>query len=251
MRQKIVAGNWKMNKNLDDALGTARDIGNEQRPDDVLTILGAPHVYLKDLVDLTLYIPNLEIAAQNAHHEDKGAYTGEVSVPMLSSIGIKYVILGHSERRQYFGEDDALIATKIDKVLAHDMTPIYCCGEPLGIRKSGSHLEYVKSQISNSLFHLDASQILKLVIAYEPIWAIGTGETATPEQAQEMHASIRGILAVKYGDEVAAAVSILYGGSVKPGNAKELFSMADVDGGLVGGASLKVEDFTQIIHSFG
>lgn len=249
-RKKIAAGNWKMNKSLDDALSTAQEIGNAERPNDVLTILGSPYLYLNALTEITADMPGLEIAAQNAHQEEKGAYTGEISVTMLKSIGISYVILGHSERRQYFSEDDALIAKKLDLVIAHSMTPIFCCGEPLDIRKAGTHVEHVKSQISNSLFHLPATDMLKVVIAYEPIWAIGTGETASPEQAQEMHKAIRNMIDDKYGRDVAQSISILYGGSVKPGNAQELFAKEDVDGGLVGGASLKSEDFTQIIHSF-
>jgi triosephosphate isomerase len=169
---------------------------------------------------------------------------------MLDSVGINYVIVGHSERREYFGEADDLIGEKVRKLLAKGKIPIYCCGESLGIRKSGSHVEFVKSQISNSLFSLDGAQLSKVIIAYEPIWAIGTGETASPEQAQEMHSSIRKMIEDKYGAELANLIPILYGGSVKPGNAEILFSQKDVDGGLVGGASMDAEGFLKIIHAF-
>ena len=250
-RKQIAAGNWKMNKDLEGALSLARELANEERPDNVLTILGSPYVFLKSLVDLTLYVPNIEIAAQNCHDQDSGAYTGEISVDMLESIGIKYVIVGHSERRQYYNEGDELIATKVDKLLSKEMIPIYCCGEPLEIRKAGTHVEHVKSQITKGLFHLDTAQFQKVIIAYEPIWAIGTGETASPEQAQEMHAAIRSMIEDKYGKDLAESISILYGGSVKPSNAKEIFSQQDVDGGLVGGASLKKDDFIEIIRAFG
>jgi triosephosphate isomerase len=249
-RLQIAAGNWKMNKDLEDALDTTRTISNESRPENVLTILGAPFPFLKSLVDLTLYVPNVDIAAQNCHHEDSGAFTGEVSADMLDSCGIKYVIIGHSERRQYFHETDDMLAAKVDKVLARDMTPIFCCGESLDIRKSNRHVDHVKNQIINGICHLGADEMKKMIIAYEPIWAIGTGETASPEQAQEMHASIRSTIASKYGQEVADVIPILYGGSVKPSNAKEIFSKKDVDGGLVGGASLKADDFLKIIHAF-
>ncbi|HAC23965.1 MAG TPA: triose-phosphate isomerase, partial [Cytophagales bacterium] len=182
---------------------------------------------------------------------DSGAYTGEVSAAMLKSMNIPYVILGHSERRQYFGEDGQLLAKKVDAALRHGLTPIFCCGEPLDVREKNQHIELVKKQVEEALFHLDAAAIQKIVIAYEPVWAIGTGKTATTAQAQEMHAVIRQQLAAKYGHTVAQEISILYGGSVKPDNAKELFACADVDGGLVGGASLKSRDFVEIIKGVG
>ena len=249
-RLKIAAGNWKMNKNLEEALETTRTIANASRPKDVFTLLGVPFPFLKSLVDQTLYVDHLDIAAQNCHHEVSGAYTGEVSVDMLDSCGIQYVIIGHSERREYFKETDEMLAKKTDLILSKEMTPIFCCGEPLEIRKQNAHEAYVSSQISNGLFHLSAEELKNIIIAYEPIWAIGTGETASPEQAQEMHAAIRNVIRAQYGSEVADIIPILYGGSVKPSNAEEIFSQPDVDGGLVGGASLKADDFLKIIHSF-
>lgn len=249
-RLNIAAGNWKMNKTFEDALQLSREIANAQRNEGVLTILGVPSVYLKMVVDQVLHVPGLEVAAQNCHSMPSGAFTGEISAAMLNSIGLKYVIIGHSERRQFFAESNAELAEKVNISLENELIPIFCCGESLDIRKSGKHLEYVANQLAESLFHLDETAVEKLIIAYEPIWAIGTGETASPEQAQEMHAHLRSALAGKYGDKVAESISILYGGSVKPANAEVIFSQKDVDGGLVGGASLKSEDFVQIINAF-
>lgn len=192
----------------------------------------------------------VKVAAQNMHFAESGAYTGEISAKMLKSIDVKTVILGHSERREYFGEDDALLAKKVDTALESEMDVIFCFGEVLADRKSNNHEAVVESQISNALFHLEATAFKNIVLAYEPVWAIGTGETASPEQAQDMHAFIRKTLAAKYGDDVANSVSILYGGSCKPGNAKEIFSKPDVDGGLIGGAALNAEDFFAIISAF-
>jgi len=194
--------------------------------------------------------PRIKVGAQNCSEHESGAYTGEISAPMLKSIGIPYVILGHSERRQYFGEDGKLLAKKVDVALKYGLTPIFCCGEPLEVRESNGHEALVKKQVEESLFHLDATGLQKVVIAYEPVWAIGTGKTATAQQAQDMHAVIRKHLASKYGEAIASSISILYGGSVNAANAKELFSCADVDGGLVGGASLKSREFTEIAKSF-
>jgi triosephosphate isomerase len=191
----------------------------------------------------------VEIAAQNMHQEKSGAYTGEISAEMLTSIGLKSVVLGHSERREYFGESDALLAEKVNAALANGLEVIFCFGEVLEDRKSGNHFSVVESQISNALFHLEAAAWGSIVLAYEPVWAIGTGETATAEQAQEMHAFIRKIVADKYDAALAQEVSILYGGSCKPGNAKEIFSKEDVDGGLIGGAALQAEDFIAIIEA--
>ena len=249
-RLNIAAGDWKMNKTLEDALQLSREIANAQRNEGVLTNLGVPSVYLKMVVDQVLHVPGLEVAAQNCHSMPSGAFTGEISAAMLNSIGLKYVIIGHSERRQFFAESNAELAEKVNISLENELIPIFCCGESLDIRKSGKHLEYVANQLAESLFHLDETAVEKLIIAYEPIWAIGTGETASPEQAQEMHAHLRSALAGKYGDKVAESISILYGGSVKPANAEVIFSQKDVDGGLVGGASLKSEDFVQIINAF-
>ena len=192
----------------------------------------------------------IEVVAQNMHFAENGAYTGEVNASMLKSIGIKTVILGHSERRAYYNETDDSLAKKVDAALANDMRIIFCFGEELQDRKAGNEENIVESQIKNALFHLDASAFKHIILAYEPVWAIGTGETASPEQAQNMHAFIRKTLATKYGDDVANSVSILYGGSVKPNNAKEIFGKPDVDGGLIGGASLKAEDFYAIVNAF-
>lgn len=192
----------------------------------------------------------IEVIAQNMHFAANGAYTGEVSAAMLKSIGVNTVILGHSERREYFNETDELLAKKVDAALANDMRVIFCFGEELADRKAGNEETVVGSQIKNALFHLDAAAFKNIVLAYEPVWAIGTGETASPEQAQDMHAFIRKTLADTYGENVANDVSILYGGSVKPANAKEIFGKPDVDGGLIGGASLKAEDFFAIVNAF-
>jgi len=193
---------------------------------------------------------NIEVIAQNMHFAENGAYTGEISAAMLKSIGVETVILGHSERRAYFNETDELLAKKVDAALANDMRVIFCFGEELADRKANNHENVVASQIKNALFHLDAAAFKNIVLAYEPVWAIGTGETASPEQAQDMHAFIRETLNNKYGAETANNVSILYGGSVKPANAKEIFSKPDVDGGLIGGAALKAEDFYAIVNAF-
>jgi triosephosphate isomerase (TIM) len=253
MRQKIVAGNWKMNKTLDEANALASEIigmVQDEVRSQVKVIFCTPFPYLLPIKKLIGNSNVISIGAQNCSEHDWGAYTGETSAPMLSSLGVPYVIIGHSERRQYFGEDGGLLATKVNKALAHGLTPIYCCGEPLEIRERNEHEKLVKQQVEEGLFHLDANGIQKVVIAYEPVWAIGTGKTASAQQAQDMHHIIRKHLASKYGNQVADTISILYGGSVKADNAKELFSCADVDGGLVGGASLKSREFTDIIKAF-
>jgi len=215
-----------------------------------LAILGVPATHLKAVSGIVKKVANLEVAAQNCHQAESGAYTGEISVSMIKSVGAKYVILGHSERREYFKEGHELLAAKVNTVLGKRLIPIFCCGEPLAIREAGTHVAHVKKQLEESLFHLKSKAFSKIIIAYEPIWAIGTGVTASPQQAQEMHKAIRALLADKYGATIADGTTILYGGSVKPANAKELFGQADVDGGLVGGASLKAADFLQIIDSF-
>lgn len=248
MRKKIVAGNWKMNKTLTEAEALAKEVvslsGSEIKSD-VKVVLCVPFPFLQTVNGL-VKSSSVEVGAQNCSEHESGAYTGEVSAAMLSSIQIPYVILGHSERRQYFGEAGALLAKKVDIALKHNLIPIFCCGEPLEIREAGTHEALVKKQVEESLFHLTSEQIQKVVIAYEPVWAIGTGKTATSQQAQEMHAVIRKQLAGKYGASVAGEITILYGGSVKADNAKELFSQPDVDGGLVGGASLKAREFVDI-----
>jgi len=249
-RKQIVAGNWKMNKDYEAGRDLTKAIVNALKPSETLVILGPPYIHLMNVNRIIKDVSNLELAAQNCHEAISGAYTGEVSAGMLKSCDVSYVILGHSERRAYFNETDELIAKKIDVVLEHGMHPIYCCGEPLEVREDGKQNELVGEQVEQALFHLSAVDISKVVIAYEPVWAIGTGKTASPEQAQEMHAYIRGLIEEKYGSEVAQGVSILYGGSVKPKNAKEIFSQEDVDGGLIGGASLKADDFIAIVNSF-
>src|SRR6188768_4208252 len=253
MRQKIAAGNWKMNKTFEEATALASELKGmvtDEVKGDAIVILCTPSPYLVTIKNLLGNDPRLKVGAQNCSEHESGAYTGEISAPMLKSIGIPYVILGHSERRQYFGEDGKLLAKKVDVALKHGLTPIFCCGEPLEVRESNGHEALVKKQVEESLFHLDAAGLQKVVIAYEPVWAIGTGKTATSQQAQDMHAVIRKHLAAKYGQAVADSISILYGGSVNAANAKELFSCPDVDGGLVGGASLKSREFTDIAKSF-
>jgi triosephosphate isomerase len=193
---------------------------------------------------------NMQVAAQNCHHQDSGAFTGEISAAMLKSVGVDYVILGHSERRQYFFEDSISLSFKVQKVIEQGLRPIYCCGETLEQRNEGIHFDEIKQQIKEGLFELNEMELLSCVIAYEPIWAIGTGETASPAQAQEMHSFIRKTIRSEYGEMVAENISILYGGSVKPDNAKELFTCPDIDGGLIGGAALKADSFAAIVNSF-
>jgi triosephosphate isomerase len=248
MRTKIVAGNWKMNKTLDEAIQLTKEVASQSPSNkNVKVVLCVPFPYLQ-AVRKQLGNSHVQVGAQNCSEHDSGAYTGEVSTGMLKSIDIPFVIIGHSERRQYFGEDGKLLGTKVDKALANGLTPIFCCGEPLEVREKGNHETLVRKQVEESLFHLSADSISKVVIAYEPVWAIGTGKTATTQQAQDMHAVIRKQLSAKYSQHVADGIPILYGGSVKPDNAKELFSCPDVDGGLVGGASLKSKDFVDIIQ---
>ncbi|MEO7045812.1 MAG: triose-phosphate isomerase [Ferruginibacter sp.] len=251
MRKQIAAANWKMNLTLkeaeiltDDLLKTDFSLDQNQ-----LAILGVPFPYLINIQQKLSGKGNIFVAAQNCSANKNGAYTGEVSVTMLKSIDVEYVIIGHSERREYNNEDNALLAAKVNIVLENGLKPIFCCGEPLKIRESETQNGYVETQLKESLFHLDESAIKEFIIAYEPIWAIGTGLTASSAQAQEMHAHIRSVMADKYGKEIADTISILYGGSVKAANAVEIFSQPDVDGGLVGGASLVATEFAAIINS--
>lgn len=249
-RQKIVAGNWKMNKTLAEGTELAAGIKNKLENTEVQVIMCTPFIHLTAVAPIIADIANLSLGAQNCHQNASGAYTGEISAPMLAALGgVDYVILGHSERRAYFHEDNQILAAKVDAVLENNLKPIFCCGEPLEIREAGTHVELVSKQLAEGLFHLDAEAFSKIVIAYEPVWAIGTGVTASPEQAQDMHLAIRELIANKYGAAIADETSILYGGSVKPGNAKEIFGKPDVDGGLIGGASLKVDDFIAIVNS--
>lgn len=248
MRTQIVAGNWKMNKNLEETELLLSELA-AKLPDTEGEVIVAP-----TFVNLAAAVKQLEgsviqVAAQNMHFADNGAFTGEISADMLLNIGVDIVILGHSERRAYFGEDDALLAKKVDTALGKNLRVIFCFGEELQDRKSDNHFSVVESQLKNALFHLSKEQWGQIVLAYEPVWAIGTGETASPEQAQEMHAFIRKTIQEAYDQNVADEVTILYGGSVKPGNAAEIFSKPDVDGGLIGGASLKCDDFSAIIKA--
>jgi len=252
MRQQIVAGNWKMNNGLEEGINLTTDVMNLVKSEDiggVKIILACPFIHLHYLSKLCKS-SNISIAAQNCHHLESGAYTGEISAAMVKSTGADYVILGHSERRQYFGEYDQLLADKIDAALKSRLLPIFCCGEPFEIRETEQQVDYVNSQLTNSLFGFTADQVSSLIIAYEPIWAIGTGKTASAAQAQEMHASIRQHLQSKYGENAAQNIPILYGGSCKPSNAREIFAGKDVDGGLIGGASLNARDFIDIAKSF-
>ena len=249
-RKQIVAGNWKMNMNFDEGRDLAISIVRKLGPLKNEVILCPPFIHLNYLSVISKDIANLHIGAQNCHQKDKGAYTGEIAASMLKSVGCSYVILGHSERRQYFGEDGALLAAKVDTALANNLKPIFCVGEKLDVREAGKQEKVVEKQLKSGLFHLGETQFSNVVLAYEPVWAIGTGKTASPEQAQDMHQFIRKLVAQKYSVNIAEGTSILYGGSVKPANAKAIFSQADVDGGLIGGAALKAADFVSIINSF-
>lgn len=251
MRQNIVAGNWKMNKTLQEGVELASELQKKLQSNkpNCRVIIGTPFIHLSEVcktVDQDL----IGVSAQDCADHESGAYTGEVSAPMVKSTGARYVILGHSERRTLYHENDAMLKTKTDLALQNNLTPIFCIGEVLQEREADKHFEVVRKQVEQALFHLSTEDFKKIILAYEPVWAIGTGRTASPDQAQEMHAFIRKIVAEKYGKEVANDTSILYGGSCKPSNAAELFANPDVDGGLIGGASLKVEDFSGIIAAF-
>ncbi len=251
MRKQIAAANWKMNctfqqgeKLLDDILSAEIELASHQ-----LAIFAVPYPYLLMTRSEVEEEQNYYVAAQNCHDKKSGAYTGEVSAVMLHSMNVNYCVIGHSERREYNGETNAMLADKVNLCFENFITPLFCCGEPLNIREAGTQNDYVAVQLKESLFHLPADKIKNIVIAYEPIWAIGTGKTASTEQAQEIHQYLRSVIAGQYGEAVANEIPILYGGSVKANNAKELFSCADVDGGLVGGASLVAADFIEIIKA--
>ena len=248
MRKKIVAGNWKMNKNILQGKELCNSILNLLDTSNKEVILAVPYTHFTVLAELVKG-SNLKLAAQNCHHELSGAYTGEISASMLASIGVEYVIIGHSERRAYNNEDHDLLRKKVDIALSQNLKVIYCCGETLEERNSELHFDLVAKQIVEGIFHLNAEAMKNIVIAYEPIWAIGTGETATSAQAQEMHAHIRNVITNQYGADLAHDISILYGGSCKANNAQDLFAQTDVDGGLIGGASLVAEDFISIINA--
>lgn len=251
MRKKIVAANWKMNLNLDQGKSLVEGVLqglpalNEQRQ----VVIAPPFLNVAETAQQVKNTAFVSVAGQNCHQETSGAYTGEISAAMLKDAGAAYVIIGHSERREYFNETDTLLARKTDQALAAGLTVIFCCGEPLEIRDAGTQNIYVEQQIKAGLFHLSELQLKDIVIAYEPIWAIGTGRTATSAQAQDMHAHIRSVIKAQYGNDAGNAMTILYGGSCKPSNAAELFACADVDGGLIGGASLKADEFLGIIDA--
>jgi triosephosphate isomerase len=249
MRKQIVAGNWKMNKTLQEGIDLAKSVNamNEQIGSDVGVIVAPPFIHLSEVSRI---LTGVGLSAQDCAAEASGAFTGEVSAEMVRSAGAAYVIVGHSERRTIFGEDNAMLNKKVKMALENDLIPIFCCGEVLEERESGKLFEVVKTQIEIALFDLDPGDMGKIIIAYEPVWAIGTGVVATPQQAQEMHAYIRKLVRDKFGDAIAEDLTILYGGSCKPSNARVLFANPDVDGGLIGGASLDAEDFIAIVQSF-
>ena len=253
MRKKIVAGNWKMNGTLEEGQKLASEIVNmvrDERVQDITVVLNPPFLHIPGVKKLIGNAKGLYVGGQNCSAKSSGAFTGEISAGMLASFGATHVIIGHSERREYFGEKETALTEKVQQALDNGLTPIFCCGEPLEIREADTQEDFVKDQLTKSLFALNEEDFSKLVIAYEPIWAIGTGKTATSDQAQEMHIAIRNHIASKYGQAVADKTSILYGGSCKPDNARDIFSKPDVDGGLIGGASLKSRDFMDIILSF-
>jgi triosephosphate isomerase (TIM) len=249
MRKNIVAGNWKMHKTHSETIALIEEITLKKQNTSTEIIVAPTFVNLQTAVTITEG-NNITVAAQNMHQAEGGAFTGEISASMLTDIGVNTVILGHSERRAYFHETDALLANKVDTALKHNMRVVFCFGEELKDRQINNHFNVVEYQLRDALFHLGKNDWSNIILAYEPVWAIGTGETASPEQAQEMHAFIRSLIEKVYGSDVAENVSILYGGSVKPENAKEIFSKKDVDGGLIGGAALKADDFLAIVNGF-
>jgi triosephosphate isomerase len=251
MRKKIVAGNWKMNMDYAEGISLFSEIVNmvrDEQKGDQVAVICAPYIHLNSLAKLGG--STVKIGAQNCHQNESGAYTGEISAKMVKSVGAEYVIVGHSERRQYYAESDALLLEKTNIVLKNNLIPIFCIGETLDERNNGSYFDVIKSQLTNGLFSLSVDDFSNVVVAYEPVWAIGTGLTASSDQAQEVHAFIRQQITAQYGEEVAEGTSILYGGSCNPKNAAELFSQNDIDGGLIGGASLKSRDFTDLVKTF-
>lgn len=253
MRQQIVVGNWKMNLDYSEGLALFSEIINKVKAEvtgSQQVIICCPFIHLHALVQLAQGFEKVAVGAQNIHQSESGAHTGEVSAKMVRSVGAAYVIIGHSERRQEFGEGNALLAEKIDIALKNKLKPIFCMGETLQKRKAGKHFDVINQQLTQSIFHLDKAQINELILAYEPVWSIGTGITASAEQAQEMHFFIRNQVAAKYGQTAADNVSILYGGSVNPENAAGIFAKPDIDGGLIGGASLEARDFAAIVNVF-
>lgn len=257
MRKKIVAGNWKMNMTSEEGKRLVKSVIIDVKerfmnglPDDLRVVIAPPFIFTEECARMLVDVKGMHAAAQNCHPAEKGAFTGEISAVMIKSAGADYVIIGHSERRAMFAESNAFLAQKVDAAIKNNLSPIFCCGEILDERKENRQLDVVEKQLNESLFHLPSHQIRQCVIAYEPVWAIGTGLTASPEQAQEMHAFIRSLVEKKYGKPIASDISILYGGSCNGENAKGLFSKPDVDGGLIGGASLKAAEFIRIITAF-
>ena len=251
MRKKVVAGNWKMNLDRESSINLMNGILKLINVDvQVKVIISPPFTFLYELSELIRDRNNIFLSSQNINSNNSGSYTGEVSAEMVRSLGVEYTIIGHSERRQYFNENNLVIKEKVDISIKNSLNVIFCCGEDIMNRKKGTHFDWIKNQIEDSLFHLKDAEIRDLIIAYEPIWAIGTGETASPLQAEEMHKFIRSLINSKYGKEISESISILYGGSCNPDNAKDLFSMKNIDGGLIGGASLNSNSFFKIIESF-
>ncbi len=253
MRKKVIAGNWKMNKTLSDGLALATEVvklSKDNVPSDVTMVMCTPAIHLSEVAAIVEDSDLVHLGAQNMSEHESGAYTGDLSADMLLSVGTDFVILGHSERREYHYETNAQLAERVKLALAKGLTPIFCCGESLETREAGDHVSFVNQQLKESLYELSGEEMSKVVIAYEPIWAIGTGVTASTDQAQEMHKSIRESLSSHFGTEVANGIPILYGGSMKPANAQELLAQPDVDGGLIGGASLKAQDFIDIAKSY-
>lgn len=248
MAQKIVAGNWKMNLKDSEANELVKELGTMEVPKDVDRIIFPSTLYAKQIQELK--IPKLRVGVQNFSENEMGAFTGELAIEQLQSVNINLGLIGHSERRMILGETNQQLKNKVDKALEHSFRFVFCCGEPLEVREEGKEFDYVKKQLEESLFHLSSAQMRQRIIAYEPVWAIGTGKTATTEQAEEMHKAIRNWLTEKYNKVVAESVSILYGGSCKPSNAQELFACSNVDGGLIGGASLNADDFMAIVNAF-
>lgn len=251
MRKKVVAGNWKMNTDYSEGISLFSEIVNiirDEKKGDQIAIICAPYIHLNSLAKLGG--DTVKIGAQNCHQNESGAYTGEISAKMIKSVGCEYVIIGHSERRQYFAENDTLLAEKTKIALANNLTPLFCIGETLDERNNGNFFEILRTQLEGGLFELSEEDFSKVIIAYEPVWAIGTGLTATAQQAQEVHEFIRAEVSEKYGETIAEDTSILYGGSCNPKNAAELFAQKDIDGGLIGGASLKSRDFADIVKTF-
>ena len=252
MRKNLVAGNWKMNTTVAEGVQLAKEVNEAVAAAGELkcdVVIGVPFTHLTAVKNV-INIEKVGLSAENCANKEKGAYTGEVSAAMVSSTGANYVILGHSERREYYNETPEILKEKVDLALANGLKVIFCCGESLELREAGTYEDFIKAELKDSLFHLSAEQFANIVIAYEPIWAIGTGKTATSDQAEEVHAFIRSFLAEKYGETVANDTTILYGGSCKPSNAPELFAKPNIDGGLIGGASLKAADFMGIVTAF-